>query len=340
MLINKKYWKNEFGIHSHDNCAKALINSITAFKYGATWIDGTVQGMGRGAGNVKTEGLLKYFKNYNYEPNAINNISKGYFQKLKKRYKWGPSKNYNYAAKFNIHPSYIQELCKDDRYNSKEINKIIINLSKINAKSFDPKFLSEPSILKNKNKSLWNASNWCSKREILLLGSGPSLNNKKNIERLEKYILNCKPLVLSININKYVSEKLIDYYVTCNEPRVLVDHPNYKNLKKTIILPLDILKSFTKIKQFKNILNYGVKLINNKFKCYNNYTILPSNLSFGYAVSLSIIGGASKLILAGFDGHQRGHNLNLEVDKILRLSKKNYSYLPINTLTKSTHRIK
>ena len=60
----RTYWEGEIGIHAHDNCGRALRNSLQAFKDGVTWIDGTIQGMGRGAGNVKTESLLKQLLNY------------------------------------------------------------------------------------------------------------------------------------------------------------------------------------------------------------------------------------------------------------------------------------
>ena len=39
----------------------ALKNSIQAYRSGATWIDGTIQGMGRGAGNVKRD-RCEYFQ--------------------------------------------------------------------------------------------------------------------------------------------------------------------------------------------------------------------------------------------------------------------------------------
>ena len=69
--------------------------------------------MGRGAGNVKTESLLRKFKFANYKPSSINNISRKYFLNLKKRYKWGKSNYYKIAANFNIHPTYIQMLETD-----------------------------------------------------------------------------------------------------------------------------------------------------------------------------------------------------------------------------------
>ena len=57
----KKYINKPLGVHTHDNMGKALENSIIAHKTGAKWIDGTIQGMGRGPGNVKTEDLIEYF---------------------------------------------------------------------------------------------------------------------------------------------------------------------------------------------------------------------------------------------------------------------------------------
>ena len=336
----KENWHKEIGIHSHDNCGMALKNSIQAFKSGVTWIDGTIQGMGRGAGNVKTESLLNYFKKLKYKPKTIKKISSLYFSNLKKRYKWGSSKFYKFAANFNIHPSYVQELCKDNRYTKKEIENMIIHLSKINAKSYDPKILGKFHFMRKKTEGKWNAKDWCSNRTILLLGQGPSLKNKKNINMLEKFIVKNKPLVLSININNYVPKEFIDCYVTCNETRMLVDHKNYEKLNKTFILPLKKLRSFTNIKNNNNFLDYGIEIKNNKFKCFKNYTVLPSNQSFGYAAALSIIGGTSKLILAGFDGYQKDHLFHLEMEKIIKLIKGKYPKIKLNTLTKSNYNLK
>jgi 4-hydroxy 2-oxovalerate aldolase len=43
------------GFHGHDNLSLAFANSIEALKAGATMLDSTFAGMGRGAGNLKTE---------------------------------------------------------------------------------------------------------------------------------------------------------------------------------------------------------------------------------------------------------------------------------------------
>lgn len=50
------------GFHGHDNLGMANINSITAAQAGATIIDGTLNGIGRGAGNAKLESLAGLIK--------------------------------------------------------------------------------------------------------------------------------------------------------------------------------------------------------------------------------------------------------------------------------------
>jgi len=47
------------GFHGHDNFGLALANSLSASQvHDGVWIDGTVTGIGRGAGNTKTENLV------------------------------------------------------------------------------------------------------------------------------------------------------------------------------------------------------------------------------------------------------------------------------------------
>ncbi|GAA3169176.1 MULTISPECIES: hypothetical protein [Streptomyces] len=45
------------GFHGHDNLGLATINTVTAFRAGATLLDGTLNGIGRGSGNAATESL-------------------------------------------------------------------------------------------------------------------------------------------------------------------------------------------------------------------------------------------------------------------------------------------
>lgn len=48
----------DIGFHGHDNLNLALANTLEALKCGATYVDSSLQGMGRSAGNTQTEVLL------------------------------------------------------------------------------------------------------------------------------------------------------------------------------------------------------------------------------------------------------------------------------------------
>ncbi|MDF5252586.1 pyruvate carboxyltransferase, partial [Vibrio parahaemolyticus] len=56
--IVKQNWDGDIGIHTHNNMGQAMSNTMTARSNGVTWLDVTVTGMGRGAGNAQTENLL------------------------------------------------------------------------------------------------------------------------------------------------------------------------------------------------------------------------------------------------------------------------------------------
>jgi 4-hydroxy 2-oxovalerate aldolase len=50
------------GFHGHDNLGMANANSIAALEAGASIVDGTLNGVGRGSGNAETESLAGIFK--------------------------------------------------------------------------------------------------------------------------------------------------------------------------------------------------------------------------------------------------------------------------------------
>jgi len=336
--IIRKNWKSDIGIHAHDNCGLALKNSIQAFKSGVKWIDSTIQGMGRGAGNVKTESLLRKFKFANYKPSSINNISKKYFLNLKKKYKWGKSNYYKIAANFNIHPTYIQMLQTDKRYSATEKMKSINSLKKIQATSFDPNKLEETFVNYKNFKGNWNANNWCFNKNLIILGQGPSLKNKNTVEKLKKVILETKSTVLAINVNNYIPEYLIDYYVSANETRIPLEQHKYENLKKPLIIPkFKLNKMKTKIGNVK-FLDYGVLVKDKKFEFYKNFAVIPFNLTFAYAVALALIGKAKKIYFAGFDGYKKNHRLSNEMQKTIEVILKNNKSLKLVSLTKTRYK--
>ncbi len=317
--IIKRHWNKEFGFHAHDNCGLALQNALTAIKCGARWIDSTIQGMGRGAGNVTTEDLLCeindiYNLKYNLKP--IFNLSQNQFKKLKQNYNWGKSIYYHLSAKLQIHPTYIQELLKDDRYDHQEILEIINSLGKIKSSSFNPYMLNNFINEKINFKKCWNSKNWCKNKNILILGQGQSV--KSNNSFLLRFIKKNKCNVLSLNINKYFNNSMINFYVVANESRMLVDFAKYKNISKKLIIPMDRANKILGKSIAKKAKNYGFIVEKDHFNYFDKYCILPNTLAIGYAIAVSLSGGCNKIYLAGLDGFKSNSAKNREMKNYLK----------------------
>ena len=131
ILLLKKNCNTQIGFHAHDNMCNAKNNVLTAIKNGSNWIDTTVFGMGRGAGNAKTEDFVTKDKR-----KMINQLKKRRFVDLKNKYKWGFNKYYNLSAKFKIHPTYIQKILNNTKISETRIVKIINNLKNLNSEKF------------------------------------------------------------------------------------------------------------------------------------------------------------------------------------------------------------
>lgn len=66
----KKAVKIPVGFHAHNNLGMAQANSLIAIQSGATYIDGTLRGLGAGAGNAQIEVLAATLKRSGYDTGA------------------------------------------------------------------------------------------------------------------------------------------------------------------------------------------------------------------------------------------------------------------------------
>lgn len=121
------------GIHTHDNLGLAFANCLVALDKGATFIDGTLLGMGRGVGNVKTEQLITYLSTY-YNIDPVQKLIGKWMKPLKQKYKWGFTHNYMVSGLNHIHPLYTQTL-QNSFLNSNRIQDILLQIE--NPLTFD-----------------------------------------------------------------------------------------------------------------------------------------------------------------------------------------------------------
>ena len=109
--------RTPLGFHGHNNLELALANSIIAIEEGCEIIDCTVSGIGRGAGNLKTELLMIYLAKTLSTTNLdslCDTVS--IFEKLRANYQWGTNIPYMISGAFSLPQKEIMELIGMERY--------------------------------------------------------------------------------------------------------------------------------------------------------------------------------------------------------------------------------
>lgn len=104
------------GFHGHNNQQLAFANTIEACRWGVNYLDVTVNGMGRGAGNCFSEQLLSFLKNPKYSALPIYDIVTKHMGKIKAEGAvWGYDLPYLLTGIMNSHPSSAIKFIKDGR---------------------------------------------------------------------------------------------------------------------------------------------------------------------------------------------------------------------------------
>jgi 4-hydroxy 2-oxovalerate aldolase len=92
------------GIHTHNNQQLAYANTIEALILGASFLDSTIAGLGRGAGNCATELLLGFLKNPKFHLRPVLKCIQDHILPLRKEIFWGYDIPLLITGQMNIHP--------------------------------------------------------------------------------------------------------------------------------------------------------------------------------------------------------------------------------------------
>ena len=104
------------GFHGHNNQQLAFANTIEACKYGTDYLDVTVNGLGRGAGNCHSEILLSFLKNPKYHVVPILDFIQKHILKMRAEgLSYGYDIPYLLTSAMNCHPRAAIQFIKDKR---------------------------------------------------------------------------------------------------------------------------------------------------------------------------------------------------------------------------------
>ena len=146
------------GFHGHNNLELGLANSITAIENGCSVIDATITGMGRGAGNLKTELLLTCLNAkeiIHVDFNKLNPIVTE-FEKMQNHYLWGTNLPYMISGAYSLPQKDVMSWISKRRYTTESIINALQNKKDNLADNY-----SIP-LLKNESAS----------RQVIIIGGG------------------------------------------------------------------------------------------------------------------------------------------------------------------------
>lgn len=207
-LIRSEYG-GAIGIHTHDNQGLAFANSEAAIDAGVDYVDGTVMGMGRGAGNLKLEQLLLslYFRGNRQDlnPYALVDLIETHFEPLHREYRWGWDFSYMLSGLQNIHPTYCQKLKSSHQFTLGQVAGILREIPPAKRSSFNAALLAESTARVLPRQQQGGADRVTPPQftapagvgKVLVVGTGPSV--REHAAALRGFIDRHRPLVIECN---------------------------------------------------------------------------------------------------------------------------------------------
>ncbi|UCH80183.1 MAG: aldolase catalytic domain-containing protein [Nitrospiraceae bacterium] len=106
--LAKKYMERlqgkEIGIHCHNNQQLAFANTISAIISGINYLDGSLYGIGRGAGNCPLELLISFLKNPKFKVRPLIEAIEAEILPWAEKIDWGYYIPYMITGTMNQHP--------------------------------------------------------------------------------------------------------------------------------------------------------------------------------------------------------------------------------------------
>lgn len=200
----------KMGFHSHNNLMLSSAISqefvrLSQNTFREVVVDGTMCGMGRGAGNTCTELLTEFLnKKYSadYDMDILLDLIDIYMPEIRSKSNWGYSVPFLIAGMYNAHVHNISYLLDKHNLDTKNIRQIIEKVDPVTRKNYDYDNL-EKIYIEHVSKSIDDtaAMDYIRKqlvgKDILIIA--PGINAELQKDRIEIYKRKHNVLVISVN---------------------------------------------------------------------------------------------------------------------------------------------
>lgn len=116
------------GFHGHNNLQLGLINTLTAIECGVDYVDATILGMGRGAGNLNMELLLTVLNKNGMDVdfNVLGDVISAFIP-LYSKYQWGTNLPYMLSGANSMPQKDVMEWVSNRAYSFNSIARALDN---------------------------------------------------------------------------------------------------------------------------------------------------------------------------------------------------------------------
>jgi len=313
------------GFHGHNNLELGLANTLAAIKGGIDIIDATITGMGRGAGNLKTELLLTYLSSkhdLDVDFNALTNTVVE-FETLQKNYQWGTNLPYMVSGANSLPQKDVMEWVTQRFYSIGSIVRALHNL-----KENQPDNIKLPIFNLNKKEKF---------KTTIIIGGGTSV--VEHTEAILQFVEKNKNDICII----HASAKNAKPFLVCNVPQYfcLVGNESQRlerifddsiSIEMKCILPAYPRKMGTYIPSNMKDASFELEKV--------EFTDKFSDSHFAIALQTSISLSVEKIYVVGYDGYteQIGEKeKNLIAENNYLINKFSTFWKPLVSLTKSDY---
>ena len=313
LALLRAHHRGQIGVHMHENLGLALANTLAAVRAGVDYVDSTLLGMGRGAGNVRTEQLLLalYFQAGRRDllPSAMLPVVRTHMEPLQRQHRWGWDFSYMLSGLVGIHPTYTQELRAEARYEVEEVARILEDIPvERRARFHEGELLAAEARFADRKRAhvgeLPVSEAWTppAATEVLVVAGGPAL--QQHVEGLRQYIAQNNPLVLECN-DLPALDGLPRTTVVLNSVRAheLGARRSGLDAQRTLATGLASLPSSLKTLRASRV-DYGLE--HGRLAVDDARITLPSFVVGMLAVAMALRTGCRRITLAGFDGFPNG----------------------------------
>ena len=289
------------GFHSHNNMqlSSALSQEFIRMTVGRRKIviDGTISGMGRGAGNTPTELIVEYVNTHvegTYDMDCLLDTIDIYMDNIRSKCSWGYSTPFFVAGCYGAHVNNIAYLTQKNSIKSKDIRYVLNKIGAQARKRYDYTLLENTymDLMKSNiddSADLEELKKRITNKNVLLLVPGSSITTEK--EKIAKFVETENPLIIAVN---FVPDYVQTDYVYMSNVRRFEYWKNNKKIDNTLkILTSNIMEETSDDKTF--IVSFLRLVKTGVWEHLDNSTILLLRL-------LDIL-TPKAISIAGFDGY-------------------------------------